>query len=420
METILFFLHHGLLLLFGLSLSYAFSGIRLKKKNIIILLAQFIFCGLLQVLFYAFWGETVVWRLYPFIVHIPTLLILCLIYKARISTALAAISTAYLCCQPAKWFGLLVKAFTGSYIASQNARIISLILVWALSIFYLAEFVSEIYNKDNRSVWIFGIVPEVYYLFDYITGVYGDFWTFSQQNAFEFLPFFLCIVYLVFCVVYYREYEQKAEAERKEHLIRFTIEQQRKELEAMKRSEQVIRLLRHDMRLLLGNLSVCIDNGDLNTAKKLISGYSANVESTAIKRYCNHDTLNYILCDYNARCQQLDVDFQVNIGIVVPLPDEVLMISILSNALDNSLNAQRELQIDKRFIRLMIKNTEGKLLISVKNPYKTSPVFVDDLPISRKPGHGYGVRSIRYMTEQLGGNCRFSLEDGMFVLQIVI
>ena len=42
------------------------------------------------------------------------------------------------------------------------------------------------------------------------------------------------------------------------------------------------------------------------------------------------------------------------------------------------------------------------------------------LPQTDETGHGFGTQSIRYVAEKLNGNCRFSAEKGMFVLQVVI
>ena len=420
MDTFLFFFNYALLLLFGICLSAAFVGIRFSRQNVFVFSALFVLSGLVQLLLFFIVGEQIVWKLYPLIVHVPTLLVLCLHFRKRLPAAIAALTAAYLCCQPAKWFGLFTESLSGNQTVGLIFRIAVLLILGFLAITRLAAYISALYSKDTKNVWIFGIVPMVYYIFDYTTGIYGDLWVKNSQIVFEFTPFILCIVHLIFCTVYYREYEQKAEAKRKEQMIRMLIEQQSRELEAMKRSEQEIRMVRHDIRLLMNNLSVCIDENDHETARKLISGYGARVDATAIKRYCENDAVNYVLASYETRCRELNVNFIINVNMGAMLLDEAELISILSNALDNALNAQQDLPADMRSIRLMMKTSVEKLLISVKNPYKTAPVFVDGLPVSSKPGHGYGVQSIRYMTEQLGGNCLFSLKDGMFVLQIVL
>lgn len=236
LETVFFYIHYALLLLFGILLSFAYAGLQLiraeQKKNRAVAAALFVFCGLLQLFAYRIFSEELVWKIYPLIAHLPLLLCLCLYYRRRLVTALAAISTAYLCCQPAKWAGALCAALTGSEAAEQAVQTAALLLFGFVALIYLSPSLAQIFQKDSRSVWIFGSVPMVYYLFDYAMGIYTDLWTTKHPAVAEFLPFFLCLAFLLFCFIYYKEYEQKADAERKEQLVRITVEQQAKEMEA--------------------------------------------------------------------------------------------------------------------------------------------------------------------------------------------
>ena len=88
--------------------------------------------------------------------------------------------------------------------------------------------------------------------------------------------------------------------------------------------------------------------------------------------------------------------------------------------MDNALNAQKSLPAEKRGVRLMLKKHADKILFSVRNPYNHPPIMADGIPVSAKRWHGYGTKSILYLTERLGGNCQFTLEEEAFVLRIVI
>ena len=94
--------------------------------------------------------------------------------------------------------------------------------------------------------------------------------------------------------------------------------------------------------------------------------------------------------------------------------------SLLSNALDNALNAVIELPTEQRSVSLMLKSADDKLLLSVKNPISKKPVFSNGLPLSNKKGHGYGTQSIRYMTQKRGGNCQFTANDEFFMTRVII
>ena len=152
----------------------------------------------------------------------------------------------------------------------------------------------------------------------------------------------------------------------------------------------------------------------------MVTSFTSYVDRTKLEVFCENNTVNCVLSDFAAKCKARNVSFTHNVAIEGVKVDELLFASILSNALDNALNAQEKLPEGKRRIKLMLKTADGRLLLSVKNPVETAPVFADGLPVTKRDGHGYGTQSIRYTTERLGGNCQFSMQDGWFVVRVML
>lgn len=419
-ETIMFFIHGACLLVFGVILSAALTRIELSKKNICILLAFVFVCGILQIAAMLIGGESGIWMIYPLITHLPLVLLFTLGYKKRLSSSLAAVLTAYLLCQPANWCGLVIEQVIGSEALDIAIQCLVLAAVAAVTIKYLAPYLSEIFNKETRDICIFASMPAVYYVFDYGTGIYSDLWTENNRIASEFLALFLGIAFVVFCVVYQREYEEKVDVERRNQIISITAKQRMREMEAVKRSEQEIKILRHDMRLHLSSIALCIDNGEIEKAKELIDAYSTHIDGTMIKRYCSNEMINYIFSDYASKFEDANISFEHSVEIGKIQTDEMLFASIVSNALDNALNAQMKLPEDVREVDITLKEANGKLMMSVENPVAVVPEFIDGMPVSRKEGHGYGTQSIKYTSERLGGNCRFEMKDKKFITRVII
>ena len=419
-ETIFYYGHYALTLLFGIVLSFAFCGLRFIKKTNYCVLFLFALCGMAQLLTTYFLGETATWELYPLITHLPIGIVLSTVFRRKVTTVISSISLSYLCCQPSKWFGMFTELFTDNGLIILCIRIVILILVAFSVLRFFASYISEIYGKDSYSVMIIGSIPLIYYVFDYIVGIYTDLRNQHVQLIAEFLSFFLCVAFVAFCVIYYKEYEKKADAERREQIIEITAQQQIKEIDAMKKSNLEAQLFRHDIRFLLSNLSLCIEKGDMENARNMIAGFTEKVTSSSLQRYCENDTVNYILANFKNRCANAGIEFNTEVKIGSLAIDEILLSSIISNALDNAIQAQSDVAEANRQIRLMLKESNGKLLLSVKNPYGKSPVFINGLPVSDKEGHGFGTQSIRYMTEKLGGKCQFILQNNMFVLRVVL
>ncbi len=420
MEKFLLIVHAALLLLFGIILSSKFAGVTLSKWTFSMMMVLFALCLVLQFSVFAAAGEDAVRKSYPLLVHIPMLVMLLFVFHCRLPTALAAIASAYICCQPANWFGLLAESLSRNQSAALVVRIGMLLAVGMFAIRYLSAFIAKLYNKDGRSILIFSAIPLVYYMFDYMTVYYTDFWTTDNRLAIEFLTLFLCVIFMGFCVIYYKEYEQKAEIERQEQIVRIAVEQQARELVDMKERELETRLVRHDLRHLLDNLAMAIQQDDKEGALRMISGFTNQMQAPSLQRYCTFDTINYVLSNYAGKCKALGVDAQFTVALQTLTVDEALLAPILSNALENALHVQKQLPPAKRRITLMLKNSGDKLLFSLRNPYRNRPVFVDGIPVSKEEGHGYGTQSIRYLTDREGGKCHFSVQDDEFVLRVIL
>lgn len=411
----------ALLLVFGILLTAFFSGVKANKQSVLRLLLLTVVCAIIQTSVFIFGSREMLVKMYPLVTHLPIVLFLIFVSGCRPITVISSVFTSYMCCQPAKWFGILAMVLSDSdavYYAVRFAVLISTAIV--ILLFFASTFL-EIFSKNFRSVCIFALVPTVYYVFDYLTGVYTDTMASNSPIAVEFLPFLLCIAFLAFCLIYYREYEKKADAQRREQIIRITVEQQAKELEARKRGEHEIRVLRHDLRLFLSTLAFCVETDEKSTAVDMINSYSSRIEGTKAKRFCGSDTVNYVISDYASRFEQNDTEFICNAELDKLPTDEIMFATILSNALENALNATAELPPEKREIKLLLKLSDGKLLMSVKNTFKKTPIFSKNgNPISKRDGHGYGTQSIRYLAEQLGGNCQFTVKDNVFIARVII
>ena len=415
----LFYLHFLILFLFGTFLTLFFAGAHIDKKNVSILLLFLVLDGLFQLITHQYICSCHIWELYPFTTHLPLLLLLIFYFNKRFITSVVSLTTAYLCCQPANWFGTIIEEVTFNANLEYIVRILVL-LISGVIFYFLSHLLSQIFNKEKRTVVIFGIVPIVYYIYDYSMSVYTNYWTINNRIVLEFLPFFLCFIYMLFNVVYYKEQELKIEAKENEQILRITLEQQNKDIEDIKSHENKIKLLRHDMRLLLNNLVLHIENNEKDNALKLISDYIEEVDSTTIKRYCTNEIINCVLSNYANKCKENHVLFDVNVTIFTFDLEELLFSSILSNALDNALNATKLLPEDKRKIKVMFKRNNDKYLLSIKNTYANKPKFVDGRPVSNRKEHGFGTQSIQYITKRLGGNCQFTVQHNFFIVRVII
>ena len=139
------------------------------------------------------------------------------------------------------------------------------------------------------------------------------------------------------------------------------------------------------------------------------------------QRFCKNDLVNLLCSSFAARAErdgaQLTIDAQLPQTLSLPEPE---LCSLLSNALENALNAVENLPPSRKWIKFYCTVKQNKLLIEIRNPYTGVIELSDGLPVAAQDGHGYGCRSIRSIVERHRGLCSFEPDGNIFKLRIVL
>lgn len=411
-----------LILFFGVFASAAIADIRLNKKNLLILIVFYICNCLIQLVILLTDNIQHVILYYPVITHLPLFLLFVLVFKKTYITSLVAITSAYLCCQICNWSSTIPRYMGAASWIVDITYIAVLIPLFLIVMRCIAPSMSKLYTKENTYVLMFGIVPVFYYVFDYASTVYTRLLYGGNIIITEFVPFLLCLYYIIFCIVYYHQYEEKQRIATENMIMDLKQSQYERDIKAFERNEKAVRLIRHDMLHFLNNISVLIETGQTVNAQKYIQEIINTTRSTDNKKYCSNKMINMILSLYGDTFDKNNISFSCNAGVPEQISvSDIDITSILSNALENALNAVLPLEQSLRTVNLKIIQKDTKLLILISNPYcDKKPVLTDGYPVSREQGHGFGTQSIRHTVEKLHGNCKFSVTDREFVLQIII
>lgn len=95
--------------------------------------------------------------------------------------------------------------------------------------------------------------------------------------------------------------------------------------------------------------------------------------------------------------------------------------TIVSNLLDNAVDAVSELLEEQRYIHFAVAFQMGEIMIHVENPTKNDLKREGNTVVSTKEGHfGLGLKNVGMVVKKYKGNFKTYVEDGIFIAAITI
>jgi cell division protein FtsB len=171
--------------------------------------------------------------------------------------------------------------------------------------------------------------------------------------------------------------------------------------------------LKHQMTALKNNP----ENDFTNEAENAVLIY----DSTA---HTGNEALDIVLTEKNLFCIKNDIQFTyIADGKLLNFIKATDIYSIFGNALSNAIECvMKEADTDKRLISLNIYNKDKLLYIDCENYTPSDKSFENVIPKTDKPDadyHGFGLKSIKYITEKYGGTMSICQWEHFFNLKLV-
>lgn len=424
-------INYGLVLFFGLVLSVSIAGGCNGRRERLLLAALSLVFLALQTASLLTMGMDVSKRLYPLLVHLPLLLALTLALKKPVGVSVVSIAAAYLCCQLPRCVEVIAAVVTGSGMAGQLVYSVIIIPILLFLWRYFAPSARDTVAESPNAMWLFGSLPILYYFYDYTVAagftfphadlVRSDFVYSGGAVVAELAPTVMGLLYMVYTTAYHRQLRRQTQAEMVSSQMAAQLKQAEAEMLSLRRAETQAAAYQHDMRHHLAAIDGFLAADNLQQARKYIQEVRDDIEVITPKRFCENELVNLLCSSFWAKAERMGVRLKAEVAVPGGLTiSDTEMCALLSNGLENALNAAGTQPDPRRWVELFCGVRLDKLLIEIRNPYSGQVLFRDDLPAATQPGHGYGCRSIQAIAQNRRGLCDFSAEGEVFTLRVAI
>lgn len=190
-------------------------------------------------------------------------------------------------------------------------------------------------------------------------------------------------------------------------------------------SKETIDLINHKCHDLKHQMQAMTAIKDGTEREKYLQEIEDSVQIYSAIVHTGNEILDVILTEKSLLCESCGIHINcVADGKLLSFMDSVDLYALFGNALDNAIEAVRNLeQEEARLIDLMIYAKQSFLVIQVVNPSAGQIEFEDGLPKTTKAKngyHGYGIKSMRHTAQKYGGYLTAEVKDGCFYLKIVV
>lgn len=203
--------------------------------------------------------------------------------------------------------------------------------------------------------------------------------------------------------------------------IRHDYEKQQEMAQEIRRVQQQISLLKHDMKNHTLVILSYLEENKTEEARK----YAGEILDKLNRMYTyvnvGNSLLSYIINSKLSKAKEQGIEIKAEIeNLSFSYMDSVDFSSLLNNMLDNAIDGA--LHSVNRKLEVYILSKKGFDVITVKNSIdgsvlKENPELIS---IKEEPGHGYGMKQMKEITRKYEGNIDIYEKNGMFVVSVLL
>ena len=178
---------------------------------------------------------------------------------------------------------------------------------------------------------------------------------------------------------------------------------------------------KHDTRHRFQTIASLLENRQTSKALDYIAQSVSQLQTESSVTYCKDILLNATLSSYFGQAKKAGIALETHLSLPDIFPVDSGEFSIvIANALENAINACCILPREQR--KIIFKCIyKPKLMLEISNPFSNDVVFSENgYPLSKEKGPGIGTRSISAFCKDYDALCSFSLENGWFILKVVL
>ena len=236
----------------------------------------------------------------------------------------------------------------------------------------------------------------------------------------------MLMLFLFIIVMIWQSYVMRKNMTMRENELnyQYMIKSQSDYFDNLMKNDEEMRKLRHDMRAHITALKELAGTDNDSEMMEYLSRMEEKTNATKTKRYTGNKAVDAVINELTHQMDANGIEFKFD-GMFRTREDikDFDLCTIFYNTLQNAIEACEKVEGTKKLISVKVKNIGDKLGISVVNDTilkKLPDSGVLYTTKSDKVNHGLGTKNVKEVVNRYEGIYDNSIEDGRFVVDIII
>ncbi len=285
---------------------------------------------------------------------------------------------------------------------------------------------------------------------------------YPYMGSVVFFLYLTALASLMLVIALFSDLEKKKEEEKKQAALSGQMQEMRSHIREVEQLYQGIRGMKHDLRNHITAMEGLMEKGEYKEAQAFLGSMEKAMENLEYAYQTGNPVTDVILNEKYNQAKRAMVEFEADFHFPLGLQIDVFDLSIiLSNALENALEAARQCQkkhggekvasvqgypapvqrywqeregaghagkkegIVEAYIKVSSRCRKQAWLLTVENSFQGELAWDPEggLPKSSKgdpASHGMGLKNIRSMAEKYFGDIDIEAAEGRFVLTVML
>lgn len=194
-----------------------------------------------------------------------------------------------------------------------------------------------------------------------------------------------------------------------------------KVISANKEVDEQRRKMGHDFNNHISCIDMLLQMGNIDKARGYIAKMNANYSSQYSGLSVDNEIADAIINEKVLLAQKHEIAYEINGSLEELQVDPMDLCILLSNSLDNAIEAARQVdEVSRRYICLKIQDDEKHVVINICNSFKGMLQDGEKLLTTKqdKEHHGIGMMSMQAAAQRNGGIVKWTCKEKEFELEI--